>query len=92
MADDFMDLLSGKDEDAGAAGGQDAKGMEDLLGSLLGGGGGEVDGQEEDGQEDYDDRAIRRQAEERHGQEDQDSAQEKIDQEGKRLRFYGLAG
>lgn len=40
MADDFMDLLSGKDEDTGATGGQDAKGMEDLLGSLLGGGGG----------------------------------------------------
>jgi len=44
MADDFMDLLSGEDEDAGAAGGQDAKGMEDLLGSLLGGGGGEQGG------------------------------------------------
>lgn len=40
MADDFMDLLSGKDEGAGASGGQDAKGMEDLLGSLMGGGGG----------------------------------------------------
>lgn len=38
MADDFMDLLSGKGDSAGGSGSQDAAGMDDLLGSLLGGG------------------------------------------------------